>query len=183
MTWWVSRVNTAETTLMNQSILSIHTHSVNVLTSVKQIYSMSIRTDLILWLSGDVCGLAATDSGMTDSSQVMGSNASVTHVPTIRNRFVCGSNARVGKEQATGEGRKVISGSWWLQRDTTCPRLAPTSTVNPCRARPASLSAGPAGHAEYEWPCNWQTKLCVDTAETVSKRSCSQDSVNANVNH
>lgn len=48
---------------MNESLLSIYTHSVNLRNSVKQIYVVSIRTGVILWLSSDMCGLAATNSG------------------------------------------------------------------------------------------------------------------------
>ncbi len=54
------------------------------------------------------------------------------------------------------------------QRDITCIQSPPlVQHLNPCRAWPA-FPQEPAGHAEYEWPCNWQTKLCVDTAETAN---------------
>lgn len=116
MTSWISSVNTAET-IFNEWKYTLYIHSVNLLNSVKQIYSMSIRTGVILWSSSDMYGPAATDSGpvwtVTRQSDTNGSNESGTRVFTIKNRFLSESNARVGKEQATGEGRKVkwISGS------------------------------------------------------------------------
>ena len=90
-----------------------------------------------------------------------------------QNRFVCESNARVGKVQATVKRyknriREIYFSLFfsWPQRHITCfqsPLLAPTS--KPLQGL-ASLSTGPVGHTEYEWLCNWQTKLCIDTTGT-----------------
>lgn len=52
---------------------------------------MSIRTGVIMWLSSDMCGFTATDSGPVDQAgqqyHTDGSNATGIHVFTIKNKM------------------------------------------------------------------------------------------------